>query len=167
MLIDKKSADAEDSFRRKRNDESIEHADSQQHFHGCEEGYQTKRPERRGHGRTQPGCQRPHFNASTGAVASRTSSQIWDTNLEKAGDFIESELRGRGRSTVTILLRRPGRGDMTTIRSESCTASVILCVTRRIVCCNCRWISRTLSPRVNRVCSSSAAKGSSINMIFG
>ena len=53
------------------------------------------------------------------------------------------------------------------MRSESCTASVMLWVMSSVVCLSCCWICSTLSPSRSRVCSSSAANGSSISMIFG
>src|SRR5690348_4528895 len=56
---------------------------------------------------------------------------------------------------------------MTSTRSESCTASVRLCVISRVVCRSCCWICRTLSPSRSRVCSSRAANGSSISRMRG
>ena len=41
---------------------------------------------------------------------------------------------------------RPGRYVMTSTRSESCTASVRLCVISSVVCASCCWICSTLSP---------------------
>src|SRR5690348_11006500 len=53
------------------------------------------------------------------------------------------------------------------MRSDICTASVMLWVMSSVVWESCCWIWSTLSPSRRRVCSSSAAKGSSIRRIFG
>ena len=53
------------------------------------------------------------------------------------------------------------------MRSESCTASVMLWVMSSVVCFSSCWICSTLSPSSSRVCSSSEANGSSISMILG
>ena len=45
--------------------------------------------------------------------------------------------RGCGRSIVDDALQPPGRYVMTSTRSESCTASVRLCVMSSVVCCSC------------------------------
>src|ERR1700686_3225220 len=61
----------------------------------------------------------------------------------------------------------PGRYVITRMRSDICTASVMLWVISSVVCFNCCWICSTLSPSSSRVCSSSAANGSSLSKIFG
>ena len=53
------------------------------------------------------------------------------------------------------------------MRSESCTASVMLWVISSVVCRSSCWICSTLSPSSSRVCSSSAANGSSISRMRG
>ncbi len=71
------------------------------------------------------------------------------------------------RSILTMRFTRPGRYVITTMRSESWIASVMLCVISSVVCFSCCWICSTLSPSSMRVCSSSDAKGSSISRILG
>ena len=62
---------------------------------------------------------------------------------------------------------RPGRNDITSTRSESCTASERLWVISSVVCLSAWQISISFSPSSMRVCSSSAANGSSISRMRG
>ena len=56
---------------------------------------------------------------------------------------------------------------MITTRSDNCTASLMLCVTNKIVWpISCRMRSNS-SPKMILVCSSSAPNGSSISKISG
>ena len=78
-----------------------------------------------------------------------------------------SKLRGRGDFTSMISAMRPGRGDITTTRSASITASGIECVTNSTVLgCSLqmRSSSRVISSRVN---ASSAPNGSSMSRMSG
>ena len=78
-----------------------------------------------------------------------------------------SSVRGRGRSTSTIFVIRPGRALITTTRDDRNTASGIEWVTNTIVVPVCSQIRRT-SPFIrSRVISSSAPNGSSISRIRG
>src|SRR6185312_14674693 len=70
--------------------------------------------------------------------------------------------RGRGKSISRIVSMRPGRGDITTTRSDSNTASSIEWVIKKTVFC----VSSQIRSRSSRICSrvsaSSAPNGSSI-----
>jgi hypothetical protein len=67
----------------------------------------------------------------------------------------------------TIFFTRPGRAVITTIRSLSSSASSKEWVMNRIVALVAAWIRSSSSPRIRRVCSSSAPNGSSMRMIRG
>src|SRR5688572_20735697 len=71
--------------------------------------------------------------------------------------------RGRGRSTPMILVIRPGRALMTTIREERKTASGIEWVTNTIVVPVCSQMRSSSVFIRSRVISSSAPNGSSIS----
>ena len=63
---------------------------------------------------------------------------------------------------VVVMTRRPGRADMTTIRSARISASSMLWVTNTVVFRLCSWMRISSSCITCRVIASSAANGSSI-----
>ena len=68
---------------------------------------------------------------------------------------------------MTISVIRPGRGVITTTRSDSTTASGIECVTNRTAAPLSRAMRRSSACIRSRVISSSAPNGSSISSSFG
>src|SRR5215467_612065 len=75
---------------------------------------------------------------------------------------MKSGLRGCGSSTVITCLMVPGRAENTATRSARNTASPRLWVTNTMVLAVAASSTERSSPRIMRVCSSSAPNGSSI-----
>ena len=75
--------------------------------------------------------------------------------------------RSRGQRVSTTSTIRPGRADITPIRSASIVASSSACVMRKTVASVSRHIRSSSSPISRRVCWSSAPKGSSSRISRG
>src|SRR6266545_3092573 len=66
--------------------------------------------------------------------SSRSALQTWATKRPKRSEVMIDESRGCGKSTSTTDLTRPGLAVITMTRFESCTDSLMLWVTKIIVC---------------------------------
>src|SRR5919199_5351461 len=99
--------------------------------------------------------------------SSRRQARTSPISRKKCASSRVMLVRGRGRSTSMTRSILPGRGVITTMRSERKTASGMLCVTKRtVVAVWAQMVSNSMLSR-SRVISSSAPKGSSINRIEG
>src|SRR5262245_8017658 len=108
---------------------------------------------------------RPLSSASSTSYLSRF--QILSIQSEKSGSFMLFIVRGRGTSTLTMLLINPGRELITAIRSQSITASSMLWVTRITVFLSRSQMRKSSSRMTTRVCASRLANGSSISTTSG
>ena len=99
--------------------------------------------------------------------SSRRLSHSSPLRRPNSGSETIVESRGRGSGFSTIFLTVPGRAVITTMRSLSSSASSNECVMNRTVASVASRMRLSSSPRISRVCSSSAPNGSSIRMIFG
>src|SRR6267154_2248170 len=88
-------------------------------------------------------------------------------NSPKRGVPIVLRSRGRSISTSTTSEIRPGRGDITTTRSPSNTASGMLCVMKTTVLHSSDQTRISSIFMDSRVIASSAPNGSSISRTFG
>src|SRR5476649_2162111 len=107
-------------------------------------------------------------SASCSAQARSTSSR--STSVSRMRRSSASRLKrflGRGSSTGTMVLMRPGRAVKTTMRSASATASSIWWVTNSTEAPLCFQTSSRKSCMRARVWTSSAANGSSISSTLG
>ena len=95
------------------------------------------------------------------AQADSASARSWARNSTESG------LRGRGRSIEISSATCPGRGVMTITRSERNAASRTLWVTKTTVFRVSVQTSTTRRWSADRVCASSAPKGSSISRMSG
>ena len=95
------------------------------------------------------------------------SSRIRPAGVWNSSKASMSNCRGRGTSTAMISATRPGRGDITTTRSASITASGIEWVTNSIVLGCSRQMRISSSVSSSRVSASSAPNGSSISRMSG
>src|SRR5215831_7401788 len=106
--------------------------------------------------------------ASCSAKARSTSSlRCAVSSMRSFSHSGEKRLRGLSISIGTIVLMRPGLAVKTTTRSDSATASSIWCVTKSTDAALLRHTSIRKSCIRWRVCTSSAANGSSISNTLG
>src|SRR5580704_13328022 len=119
------------------------------------------RPDRlRGHA---VAFQRSRTRADSAPKMVRTSSH----SAPNCGNASVFRSRGRLKPTSRMLEMRPGRGDITTTRSPSSTASGILWVMKSTVFFSPEHQRINSTFMVSRVMASSAPNGSSIRRIFG
>src|SRR5262249_34367443 len=149
VLLDDHAREGGNDVGGHRHDESVDDADANEEFDKGDE--RDKRTDAE-HGRKisvlgkrrggahcfSPSCNFLLSSSSKPRLASsRRSLQICATWRPNASLATISELRGRGRAIPTIRFTLPGRYVITTMRSESCTASVMLWVMRSVVCLSC------------------------------